>query len=235
MCREGISGGRHSLRHPQEPRQARHQHDCERSSCFGGGGVHEQSGQGRAHLRHPAELGGRYCAAGRLQQRQREHLQRRRRRSGVADVRTGGQGGGHRPAPRHCRVYGRDRAAAVHRTNRPAHGSAVRRREGQRQSGSGGGHHDDGHAAEGSCGVFRGGRQGLPPRRHREGFRHDSPESGDDARFPHLRRGDFPRDASQGAVGQREGHVQHGQRRWRHIHQRHGVHHGERLGGQCAD
>ena len=59
------------------------------------------------------------------------------------------------------------------------------------------GHHDDRHAAEGSRGVFRRGRQGLPPRRHREGVGHDSPESGDDARFPHLRRGDFPRDAPQ--------------------------------------
>ena len=55
-------------------------------------------------------------------------------------------------------------------------------------------------AVKGNGGVFRRGRQGLPPRRHREGVGHDSPESGDDARFPHLRRGNFPRDAPQGAV-----------------------------------
>ncbi len=44
------------------------------------------------------------------------------------------------------------------------------------------GHHDDGHAAQGDRRRVHRGRQDLPPGRHRQGQRHDTPEHGDHAR-----------------------------------------------------
>ena len=119
-----------------------------------------------------------------LQQRQRQHLQRRRRRDRRGDLRAAGRRARHRAGGRRRRLHGRHRPDAEPGAHsRPACPSSCKA--------LGPNSHDVGEAImttdtqlEGDRRRVHGGRQDLPPGRHRQGQRHDPPEHGDHARLP---------------------------------------------------
>ena len=227
-----VQGKRRALRHTEKQDQKGSFPDRQRCARCGGLRLYAESRKRGSDQGHEASRRRRICAGDRLQQRQCQYLQCGRRRDRGRDVRARGRTDRHSRRGCRGRVYRRHRAAAFPRTDKSGDAFARGRAERRRQPVCGAGNHDDGHRRQTDSLFLHAGRERVPHRCDRKRRGHDQPEHGDHADLYHDGRVDLSRNAAKGAFGGCERFLQHGQRRRRHLYQRHGLRARKRNGGE---